>query len=331
MIALLCLFGLDLAAGPSWVKQSVPTDADFRGLCAMSDTSAWASGSRGTFARTTDGGQTWHASTVPGAEKLDFRDVEAFGDTTAYLLSIGPGEASRIYKTTDNGKSWMLQFKNPDPAAFYDALAFWDERHGVALGDPVRGRFRLVFTDDGGATWKPLPETRCPVALPGEGAFAASGTCLIARGTTDLWFVTGGSNVARMLHSPDRGQTWTHTEAPLTAGVESAGIFSVGFDPRGQGLAVGGDYRQPDRTGSTAALTTDGKTWRALEGQLPFRSAVAWTGDRWIAVGTSGSNESADGIRWHELDRENYNTVSFASSGAGWAAGPKGRIARYQK
>jgi len=331
MIALLCLFGLELPAGPSWVKQTVPTDADFRGLCAVSDTSAWASGTRGTFARTTDGGQTWHAATVPGAEKLDFRDVEAFGDATAYLLSIGPGEASRIYKSTDNGKSWSLQFKNSDPAAFYDALAFWDERHGVALGDPVRGRFRLMFTDDGGATWKPLPEPQCPVALPGEGAFAASGTCLIARGTTDLWFVTGGSNVARILHSPDRGQTWTHTEVPLPAGVESAGIFSLGFAPRGQGMAVGGDYRQPANTGSTAARTTDGKTWRAIEGQLPFRSAVTWTGDRWIAVGTSGSNESADGITWHELDRENYNTVSFVPSGVGWAAGPKGRIARFQK
>ena len=165
-----------------WQTQTVDTKADFRGLCVVSPNVAWVSGTKGTYARTTDGGKTWSVGTVPGAEKLDFRDVKAFGETTAYLLSAGPGDASRIYKTVDGGKSWAMQFKSADPAAFFDAIAFWDEKNGIALGDPVKGRFQLIVTADGGANWKPLAAKTLPPALSGEGAFAASGTCLVTHG-----------------------------------------------------------------------------------------------------------------------------------------------------
>ena len=151
------LLGLcDSIAFGQWQTQPVDTKADLRGLCVVSPDVAWASGTAGSYARTTDRGKTWSAGTVPGAEKLDFRAVKAFGEANAYLLSAGPGDASRIFKTADGGKSWVMQFKSADPAAFFDALAFWDEDHGIALGDPIDGRFQLVATDDGGAGWKPL-------------------------------------------------------------------------------------------------------------------------------------------------------------------------------
>src|SRR5262249_4525544 len=149
--SLVCLCGSLTSA--QWQIQASGTKADLRGLCVVSPDIAWVSGTRGTYARTTDGGKSWSVGTVPGAEKLDFRDVEAFGDMTAYLLSAGPGDASRIYKTVNGGKSWALQFRSADPAAFLDAIAFWDEKNGVALGDPVRGRFQLLVTADGGASW----------------------------------------------------------------------------------------------------------------------------------------------------------------------------------
>jgi photosystem II stability/assembly factor-like uncharacterized protein len=320
-------------AQAQWQRQPIATDADFRGVTAVSATVAWVSGTKGTFGRTADGGKTWSVGTVPGAEKLDFRDVEAFGDTTAYLLSAGPGGDSRIYKTTDGGKTWAMQWQNPDPAGFFDALAFWDEKTGLALGDPVRGRFQLVATDDGGAHWTPLPEKNRPAALPNEGAFAASGTCLIARGEKDAWVVTGGAKAARAFHSTDRGRTWTATETPVKAGVASAGIFSIAFRDGDHGLVVGGDYRKADATDATAAVTADGgKTWKLIDPPLPYRSAVAWAKDRWVAVGTTGSHVSVDdGKTWKELDRETYNAAAFAPSGAGWAVGPKGRVARFAR
>lgn len=316
-----------------WVQQTINTTADFRGLCTVSKDVAWVSGIKGTVGRTIDGGKTWEVMTVPGAEKLDLRDIEAFSDSIAYALSIGPGENSRIYKTTDGGKNWKLQFTNPDKDAFYDAIAFWDETHGIAMSDPVKGFYRLITTDDGGNTWKPLPTTNMPPALPNEGAFAASGTCLITQGKNEAWFVTGGAKVARVFHSKDRGQSWTATETPILAGKESAGIFSIAFKDSNTGIIVGGDYQKPNDINRTAAITSDGgKTWKLIENPLPFRSGVAWSDGRWISVGTSGSNISIDeGVTWKPIDPINYNTVSFTKSGDGWTAGPKGRIAKWSK
>ncbi len=330
--ALLCGVGNAVASG-QWQPQAIKSDADFRGLCAVNPKVAWVSGTKGTFGRTTDGGKTWTVGTVPDADKRDFRDVEAFSEDTAFLLSAGPGEDSRIYKTTDGGKTWKLQFKNAEPKAFFDAIAFWDEKHGIAFSDPVDGRFLLIVTDDGGAKWTPLPEKSRPAALPKEGAFAASGTCLVTRGDNDVWFCTGGAKAARVFHSTDRGKTWSVSETPLLTGIESAGVFSIAFRDRDHGVIVGGDYRKPDATEATGAVTTDGgKTWKPIEKPLPFRSGVAWAKDRWVAVGTSGSDVSVDdGATWKPLDQEKYNSVAFTATGDGWAVGPKGRIAKFAK
>jgi photosystem II stability/assembly factor-like uncharacterized protein len=321
------LLGLcDPIASGQWQTQAVATKADLRGLCVVSPEVAWASGTQGTYARTTDRGKTWSVGAVPGADKLDYRAVKAFGEAAAYLLSAGPGDASRIYKTTDGGKSWVMQLKSADPAAFFDALAFWDEKNVVALGDPVKGQFQLIVTADGGAGWKPLASKALPPALPGEGAFAASGTCLVIRGEKDVWFATGGAKSARVFHSRDRGQTWEVSETPVAAGSESAGSFSIAFRDKDHGMVVGGDYRKPHDVGATAAVTSDGgKTWTLLDKRLPFRSAAARAKDRWVAVGTSGSHASLDdGATWKPLDGENYNSVGLTPTGEGWAVGPKG-------
>jgi photosystem II stability/assembly factor-like uncharacterized protein len=327
------LFGLFTPfAFAQWEEQSIKTEADFRGLCVVNANVAWVSGTKGTFGRTTDGGKNWIAGTVPDAEKLDFRDVEAFGENVAYLMSAGPGEDSRIYKTTDAGKTWKLQHKNAEPKGFFNALAFWDDTHGLALSDPVDGRFLLLATDDG-ETWKPLPGKSLPAALPKEGCFAASGTCLVTRGENDAWFCTGGAKAARVFHSNDRGKTWNAVETPLLAGIESAGVFSMAFRDKDHGIIVGGDYRKPDDAVATGAITTDGgKSWKPIAKPLPFRSVVAWAKDRWIAVGTSGSDVSTDdGKTWKPLDKEKYNSVAFTPTGEGWAAGPKGRIAKFRE
>jgi photosystem II stability/assembly factor-like uncharacterized protein len=326
------LIGLcDSIARAQWQLQAIRSDANFRGLCAVSEQVAWVSGAKGTYGRTTDGGKTWVAAFVPGAAKLDFRDVEAFRESTAYLLSAGPGEDSRIYKTTDGGRTWALQFKNPDHDAFFDAIAFWDDTHGVALSDPVKGRFPLIVTDDGGAHWNRVAATNLPTALPNEGCFAASGTCLITHGPNDVWFGTGGAKTARVLHSRNRGRDWIVSATPIPAGVASAGIFSIAFRDANNGIVVGGDYSKPNEPGSNAAITSDGgQSWTLVRQQFSYRSGVAWAKDRWIVVGTSGSNVSLDdGATWKPLDRQNYNSVAFTATGEGWAVGPKGRIAKF--
>jgi photosystem II stability/assembly factor-like uncharacterized protein len=332
LAVVICVF-CDSIAHAQWRQQAVSSNADFRGLCVVSARIAWVSGTQGTYGRTTDAGETWSVGTVPGAAKLDFRDVEAFGEDTAYLLSSGPGEDSRIYKTADGGKTWALQFKNADREAFFDAIAFWDDKHGIALSDPVNGQFQLIVTDDGGANWKRLSPKNLPVALPGEGAFAASGTCLVTYGDSEVWFATGGAETARVFRSDNRGQDWTVSKTPIGAGSESAGIFSIAFRDRNHGVIVGGDYRKPNDSGATAAITGDGgKTWTLIDKPFPYRSGVAWARDRWVAVGTSGSDFSQDdGATWKPLGQNNYNSVAFSSTGEGWVVGPSSRVARFEK
>lgn len=310
-----------------WELQAVGTAAKFRGLSVVSAEVVWASGTGGTVVRSTDGGKTWAVTVVPGAAESDFRDVEAFGPEVAYVLAVGEGEKSRIYKTTDGGATWGLQFTNQDPKGFFDALAFWDETHGLALGDPVNGKFQLVHTTDGKG-WQPLPG-EMPAALADEGAFAASGTCLITHGENGAWFVTGGPNGGRAFHSTDRGKTWAVQTTPLAAGSKSAGVFGIAFRDADNGVMVGGDYTKPGEVGANAATTTDGgKKWVATN-PLAFRSGVAWANERWVAVGTSGSDASVGRQIWHPLDGGGFNSVAF-KGGAGWAVGPDGRVARWR-
>lgn len=323
-----------------WESQASNTKVRFRGVSAVSPTVAWASGERGTYARTTDGGRTWQVGTVPEAAELDFRDVDAFDANTAYLLSIGEGEKSRIYKTTDGGAHWTLQFKSTRPAAFFDAMAFWDRDHGIAMSDPVNGRFLIISTSDGGATWREMPAGGMPPALAGEGGFAASGTCITVEGRNNVWFGTGGTSGARVFRSTDRGRTWKVASTNITSG-KSAGIFSIAFRDARNGVIVGGDYTKEGESKNNAATTRDGgKTWTTIGVAPPngYRSCVAYVRDgarspTLVAVGPSGSDYSTDqGASWKSFTgTEGFHTASFAAgaSGAGWAAGEQGRLAKY--
>jgi photosystem II stability/assembly factor-like uncharacterized protein len=319
----------------SWVNQTSPTSERLRGVSAASATVAWASGDKGTVVRTVDGGATWTRAVIPESESLDFRDIEAFGADTAYLLAIGNGDKSRIYKTEDGGKTWAVQFTNPDSRAFYDAIAFWDAKTGIAVGDPVDGRFTIIRTSDGGRTWARVPAANIPEALPGDGAFAASGTCLVVQGSRHAWFGTGGAARARVYRSTDQGFSWAVADTPIMAGNASSGVFSLAFSDTSHGIAVGGDYRLERETGDNLATTSDGgRTW-ALPGTTrlrSFRSAVAFVpgsqGRRLIAVGPGGTDTSADGgSGWAPIGDEGFHALSISAGGVAWAVGEGGRIA----
>lgn len=329
------------AASPEWIPQSSGTTVRFRGVSAVSSTVAWASGEKGTYARTTDGGKTWQTGTVKGASELDFRDVDAFDANTAYLLSIGEGEKSRIYKTVDGGRSWALQYKSNKPEAFFDAMAFWDSDHGIAVSDPVGGRFLIISTSDGGKSWKEMPREGMPQALAGEGAFAASGTCIAVEGKQNVWFGTGGPEGARVFGSKDGGRTWSVTRTPLVSG-KSAGVFSITFWNAKRGVIVGGDYAQESESKNNVAVTNDGgKTWTLIKGSIPggYRSCVIFipgtNAPTLITVGPNGSEYSQDGGKsWLGISMDDstngYHSTSFAGVNAGWAVGEHGRIAKYR-
>jgi len=332
IVAFVLFFSSGVFASVNWTTQNSNVKVRLRGVSAVSGKVAWASGDKGTFTRTIDGGETWRPGVVPGAEDLDFRDVDAFSDRVAYLLSIGPGEKSRIYKTIDGGANWILQFKNPNQKAFFDAMAFWDERNGVALSDPVDGHFIVLRTSDGGATWRLLPSNKMPAAIEGEGAFAASGTCITVEGTQNIWFGTGGPR-ARVFRSNDGGNSWQVSDTPLTTG-KAAGVFSLVFRNATNGIAVGGDYTKEKEVGENVAITKDGgKTWQSLAREHPqgYRSAVALIHglEILIAVGPSGTDSSiTGGNSWVQMGTDGFHAASFApTASVGWAVGENGRIA----
>jgi photosystem II stability/assembly factor-like uncharacterized protein len=233
-----------------------------------------------------------------------------------------------------------LQFKSSRPAAFFEAMAFWDRDHGIAMSDPVDGRFLIIATSDGGRTWREMPPAGMPPALDGEGGFAASGTCITVEGRQNVWFGTGGTSGARVFRSTDRGRTWQAAATPIIHG-KSAGIFSVAFRDAKRGVIVGGDYTKEGESKNNAAVTRDGgRTWTVINDARPqgYRSCVAYVRGAaggapsfLVAVGPSGSDYSTDeGMSWRSFGAEGFHTASFArAAGAGWAAGEQGRLARF--
>jgi photosystem II stability/assembly factor-like uncharacterized protein len=336
IVALGAAAGLAPAAGgtaPRWQPQTSGITSRLRGVSAASDRVVWASGASGTILRTADGGGTWQRLAVPDADKLDFRDIDAVDERTAYALSIGAGPASRIFKTTDAGAHWTLQFTNDDPKAFYDAMAFWDANRGMAVSDSVEGKFVILATGDGGAHWTRIPADVLPAALPNEGAFAGSGTNIAMLGHDTAWIGTGASTKSRVLRTTDGGRTWTIADTPIVTSA-SAGIFSVAFRDPSHGLVAGGDYRKEKDATGVAAMTSDsGATWTLVKGLGGFRSVIAHlpgSSASWIAVGPSGTDISSDdGRTWSPVEGDGYHAFSFApQSGVGWGVGESGRIGK---
>src|SRR5213592_2356558 len=303
----------------------------------------WASGRGGTFTVTTDGGQTWTAGVVPGAEALQFRDVQAFSASIAYLLSIGTSQEPtdfRIYKTEDGGATWTIQFVNQNPNAFYDGIAFWTPHRGILHGDSITGVFHDFRTLDG-MTWHDI-SGNMPPALPGEGSFASSGTNVTTQGGRNAWIATGVAAIARVLATTDQGNTWNAYDTPLFSGT-LAGAFTVAFRDPFHGIVGGGDLDPMGPNNARTATSSDGgQTWTVttappVTGAIFGLSYVGRTGrgagDNLgravvITANDGGAAWTADeGNTWFTLPGvSGYWAVAFASPKAGWLVGTDGRI-----
>ena len=317
-----------------WSVQTSGIDTNLRGVSAADNPDSngqhvvvWACGSNGVILFSNDLGKTWKRLHVAGGDALDFRSVVAFDAKTALVMSSGEGEKSRIYKTIDGGETWKLEFTDKRPTFFLDALVCNGDCY--ALSDPVDGKFVLVVAQNG-ENWKELPGDAMPAALPGEGAFAASGTALAMDNDGDLYFGTGGGKSARVFHSPDFGKTWTVADTPIASGNASSGIFSLVATPWAV-VVVGGDYKDPSRPSKVAAYSQDeGKTW-TLAAQQPggYRSAVVALYGAMLAVGPTGEDISEDfGAHWKKIGSLDLNAAFILDIYNGWAVGAKGTIAR---
>jgi photosystem II stability/assembly factor-like uncharacterized protein len=348
------LFLLTAVAHAQWDLEVPPTTADLRGVSNTGGGAVWASGTNGTVVRSEDGGYLWQACSIPpGAEKLDFRGIQALDENVAIVMSSGPGDLSRLYKTVDGCRSWKLVFTNPDKRGFWDSLRRATSKQLYLLGDPVGGKFAMFSSADNGESWSVAANPGLD-AESDAGAFAASNSSLIAEGPL-LLFGGGGTASPHLYYSYakcDPSQTdvscpmaWAKTEVPIAGGAPAAGIFSLTArtttNVAGTNsltvVAVGGVYDKPAAANGTAATSKDGgRTW--LAATTPphgYRSAVSYdsTGKTLIAVGPNGTDISTDdGRNWRALKAlkgeapdtdQHWNALSLP-----FAVGPKGRIGK---
>jgi hypothetical protein len=355
LAALLLAITLPIHSHAQWEIEDSHTTASLRGIHNVGGGVAWASGTGGTVLRTEDGGYLWQTCAVPpGAEKLDFRGIQAFDENTAIVMSSGPGDQSRLYKTIDGCQTWTLLFVNPDKDGFWDAIQLSKASgllSGPLVGDPVDDKFPL---------WWIVPDYKVPAnskqllkSNPGEAAFAASNTSLFVY-SESFWLATGGTGGAHIIRNVVYGGdgmgrvNYPSVDVPVGQHTTSSGIFSLMFavdgNPRPsqikKGIAVGGDYLKPNDTAGTAAFTKDGgKQW--FPAQTPphgYRSAVAYDvkAKIWITVGPNGTDISTDdGRNWGPLtpsgqdDKDadkNWNALSLP-----FVVGPRGRIGKLRQ
>ena len=323
-------------AAPTLRQQQSGTLNRLQAISPVSGQVAWASGTGGTYTVTRNGGTTWRAGVVPGAETLEFRDVEAISGQEAFLLSAGTGTDARIYHTVDGGKTWQLQFKNRDDAAFFDCFAFWNPTHALVMVDPVNGRFPIRRTTNG-RFWQDIGDN-LPPAQAGEFAFASSGTCVATQGTDRAWLATGGEGDARIIATTDGGDSWQAYSTPIVQRAPAAGIFTVAFRDALHGILAGGDLDQDTRTRNVAVSSDGGKSW-TLAANAPFKGAafgLSYTSahDKGpnnkgvVITGPGGAAWSADeGATWNRLPGvNNYWAVAFGNAQVGWLVGTEGRI-----
>jgi len=300
------------------------TKTGMRGLSVVDDKTIWASGTNGMVGRSLDSGKTWKWITVKGFEKMDFRDIEAFNETTAIIMGIDA--PAYILRTNDGGENWQVVFKDTTKGMFLDAMEFWNEQSGIVIGDPLKGRFYVARTFDSGNTWQGIPEQNKPVADSGEACFAASGTNIRKLNNAEAIFITGGLTSNVFMRNKK-------INLPLIQGTETTGANSIAVKNKKIWMVVGGNFNTKDSSTKNAAITFNGgKKW--ISPTLPptgYRSCVEYIKKKeWITCGLNGVDITKDdGITFTNISKEGFHVVRKAKKGTSvFFAGWNGRIGK---
>jgi len=258
---------------------------------------------------------------------LHFRSIVATEEAVFVLSIANPAVLYKIGFNGNDATNIEEVYVEKSENVFYDSMAFWNEKEGIAMGDPTDGCMSIIISRDGGNSWKKLSCDVLPSTEKGEAAFAASNTN-IAIVNDKVWIASGGSR-ARVFHSGDKGVTWEVFETPILQGGAMTGIYSIDFFDESTGVIFGGDWERKDYSEGNKALTTDGgKTWKLLSnGTGPgYRSSVSFVpctqGEAIVAVGSQGVSYSSDqGKSWADLSTEGFYAIEFVNDSVAFASG----------
>ncbi len=306
--------------------QTFEIKSSIRAIEVLDEKTVWFAGSGGQYGFTEDAGVSWTIDSIKTDSLVPhFRSI-ARTKEAMFLLSIA--SPALLYKTVDKGKNWEVVYRENHPDIFYDSMAFWDDKEGIAMGDPTEGCLSVILTKDGGDSWQKIPCEQLPPTAEGEAAFAASNSNIALYGD-NVWLVSGGKK-ARVFHSSDRGQTWAVYDTPIVQGGKMTGIFSTHFYDENTGIIFGGNWEKKEQQTKNKAITKDGgRTWQLVgEGQHPgYRSCVQYLplgkGKQLLAIGSPGISYSQDGGNsWKTISDKGFYTVRFSPSGrVAWMAG----------
>ncbi|WP_299432317.1 oxidoreductase [uncultured Maribacter sp.] len=260
-------------------------------------------------------------------KKPHFRSV-SHTNSDFFMLSIG--SPALLYKTGDAGKMELV-YKEEGENVFYDAMTFWNSKEGIAVGDSNNGCLSILITRDGGKSWSRIPCENLPEEVGEEGAFAASNTNIKVQGDK-AWIATTNS---RIYYSENKGVSWHVLATPILGEKPTQGIYSLDFYDAKIGVAIGGDYTNPESNTRNKAITTDGgNTWKLIaKNKDPgYKSCVQFVpnsnGNEIVAIGFTGISYSKNrGESWQQLSEESFYTIRFANDTIAYAAG-KNRIAK---
>ncbi len=313
------------------------TNRLMQAISIVDENTAWISGHQATFIRTLDGGMSWKAFAYDKIDSLQFRDIHAFDEQNAVLMSAGPGFMSRIFLVNiDTG--FTETYVMPHEEGFLNTIEFWDDQNGLAFGDSFGGQLFVLKTTDGGKSWNRIDPSLLPPAGEGEGGFAASGTCASLQPDGKAWIGTGAGGNARVLYTADFGQSWEEFASPIVKG-PAAGIASIRMMTEQKGLTAGGDLSITDKYTDNIALTNDGgKTWTLTNhpqttGAFYGSDLIQWDNEEiMILSGPKGIDYSLDlGETFTTLDTLNYWAVDLHPSGFGFASGTDGKVIKIIK
>ncbi|MFH6994380.1 oxidoreductase [Flavobacterium sp. FlaQc-48] len=257
--------------------------------------------------------------------KLEFRSI-AQNSQNVFLLSVG--NPALLYSVSKKTQKVKLVYKEVNEKVFYDSMQFWNDKEGIAIGDPTEDTFSIIVTRDGGENWTKLLSDKLPTNSTGEAAFAASNTNIVIKGN-DTWLVSGGKK-ARVFYSPDKGKTWKVVETPIVQGNTMTGIFTADFYDNKHGFIAGGNYELPNKKSDNKAFTTDGgNTWKLIGQDMGFgyASCVQYVpggnGREIICVGSEGIQYSQNGgENWTQLSTDSkLFTIRFVNRNTAIAAG----------
>ena len=310
-----------------YIKEFRIDSTSIRSLVAIDSLTMYYAGSKGYVGYTNNGGETWHTQQFKYQDSIfpNFRSMAYNVNTNlVYALSIANPALLYQYNFSDS----FIVYEENHPKVFYDSMKFFDEKNGIAMGDPTdRNCLSIILTNDGGNTWNKIPCKQIPKVEEGEAAFAASNTNIKVLGNT-VWIVTGGTK-SRVFKSIDLGITWKVYETPIIQGSSSQGIYSIDFFDKKNGIVIGGDYSKPEENFKNKAITTDGgETWTLVaDGENPnYKSCVQYVpntkGKEIFAVGKTGVSYSNNGgLNWNEVNNDSYYTIQFVDKNTAWLTG----------